>query len=140
MAKSLISHQAQFFERIAIRAPGSKPCCCRKVAMRRTSSATSFQVNSLSRLPPIGWVKATESGATRSQWYRRSSARLEDGGGEDMDGQAARRHAARSDGGLARLARAVPRDQGENPRDSRHAAGAATSLACRVSRAPSLRQ
>ena len=36
--------------------------------MRRASSTTSFQVNSFSRPPPIGWVNTVRSGAVRSQW------------------------------------------------------------------------
>ena len=40
MARSLISHQAQFFDRIATFAPGSQPCALRCVAMRRTWSPT----------------------------------------------------------------------------------------------------
>ena len=51
-----------------MRAPGSKPCCCRKAAIRRASSTMSFQVNSFSSPPPIGCVKTVRSGAVRSQW------------------------------------------------------------------------
>ena len=81
IAKSAISHQAQFFDRIAMRAPGSKPCCCRKAAIRRDSSTMSFQLNSLSSPLPIGWVNTVRSGALRSQWYRRWRAREDDRGG-----------------------------------------------------------
>ncbi len=68
IAKSAIIHQAQFFDRIAMREPGSQPCCCRKAAMRRDSSTMSFQVNSFSSPPPMGCVNTVRSGAVRSQW------------------------------------------------------------------------
>ena len=51
-----------------MREPGSKPCCRRNAAMRRDSSTMSFQVNSLSRPPPMGWVNTVRSGVVRSQW------------------------------------------------------------------------
>ena len=77
-----------------MRAPGSKPCCCRKAAMRRDSSTTSFQLNSFSRLPPIGCVNAVRSGVVRSQWYRRCRASEDEGGWVMGAPVAGGRHAA----------------------------------------------
>lgn len=43
-AKSAISQCAQFFDRIAMRLPGTSPSDCRCAAMRRVSSISCAQV------------------------------------------------------------------------------------------------
>jgi hypothetical protein len=66
IARSLISHQAQFFDRIATLDPGSHPWALRCAAMRRVWSATSAQVKFRTVPPPIGWVSAMRAGAACS--------------------------------------------------------------------------
>ncbi len=44
MASSAMMKCAQFFDRMAMRAPGSNPRCCRCAAMRRAWSSTWAQV------------------------------------------------------------------------------------------------
>ena len=67
IARSLISHQAQFFERMATLSPGPMPMDCKCAAMRRTSPASSPQVKSRTLPSPMGWVSATRVGASLSQ-------------------------------------------------------------------------
>ncbi|EWS62327.1 hypothetical protein Y695_04446 [Hydrogenophaga sp. T4] len=68
IARSLIIHQAQFFERMATLEPGSQPWDCRCAAMRRTWSPIWLQVKSCTAPLPRGCVRATRLGAVCSQW------------------------------------------------------------------------
>ena len=68
MAMSAINQWAQFFDRIAMREPGSKPSDFRWAAMRRVWSAISAQVKSRTTPPPMGCVSETRCGVVRSQW------------------------------------------------------------------------
>lgn len=71
MARSVISHQAQFLDSIATLAsagqPSASPRAFRKAAMRRTWSPTWAQVKSFTSVPPMGWVRAMRLAAVRSQ-------------------------------------------------------------------------
>ncbi len=62
-----MSHQAQFFDRIATFEPASQPCAFRWLAMRRDWFATSAQVKSLTTPAPMGWVSAMRPGIVFSQ-------------------------------------------------------------------------
>ena len=57
MASSAMKKWAQFLESIATRSPGWRPRLRRWAAIRRASSTTWRQVESMVRPPPTGWVR-----------------------------------------------------------------------------------